>query len=77
MVGLRLDGFKKALSSEDRALLTGWFKGDLTPDHSDPFPKMCIRPFGKNCEALGPFAGQAGVDVPGLCKWKVPLLFLK
>ena len=25
VVGLRLDGFKKALSSEDRALLTGWF----------------------------------------------------
>jgi exonuclease III len=54
VVGRRLDGFKKALSSEDRALLTGWFKGDLTPDHSDPFPKICIRPFGKDCEALGP-----------------------
>ena len=45
-------------SPQKTALLTGWFKGDLTHDHSDPFPKMCIRPFGKDCEALGPLDRQ-------------------
>lgn len=50
VVGLKLDRFNKALSLEDRALLSRWFNGQLTLEHSDPFPKMYIRPNVKDCE---------------------------
>lgn len=51
VVGLILDKFKKAWSSEDRALLAGWFTGPLTPDDSDLFPRM-YNALGLNLQTM-------------------------
>lgn len=49
-----LEKFRKVLSDEDRALLSEWFNGQLTPEDSDVFPRLCIRPQLTGCERLGP-----------------------
>lgn len=64
VVGLMLEKFRRALSNEDRALLAGWFTGQLTPDDSDPFPRLCVRPHLIDCERLGPLLEHSQVWMP-------------
>lgn len=68
--GLMPERFRKALSDEDRALIAECFSGQLTPDVSDPFPRLCIRPQLTDCERLEPLLeGDSQVWMP-LCEWE-------
>ena len=57
IVGRMLEKLKMVLSQEDRALLAEWGDGRKTPNETDLYPSLYIRPQLRDCIGMGPLLG--------------------
>ena len=61
-IGRMLEKLKRAFTHEERALMAEWVNGQKTPEETDFFPSMHIKPELRDCHGLGPLLREDSQD---------------